>query len=165
MKHPPLIALSIALAGAPALASPSSSQPTVGRLAELTFEVGSAELALDDEVTRKLGSIAAWADDHPDGLVVVDGHADKRGPSSYNVRLSLQRAQTVRYQLVELGVDPEQLVVAAYGERAPRARTNRRVVVWGARTGMDVVVANHHPQPAGHAAIPATHVDLERRTP
>jgi outer membrane protein OmpA-like peptidoglycan-associated protein len=142
-----LAALAFALAATPAIAQPNKSQhPRVGQLAELKFKTGSAELALNIE--PQLAAVATWARTNPDGLVVLDGHADARGPSTRNVRLSLRRAHAVRRQLVASGVDPDQLVIAAYGEDGPR---RRKVVIWGTRAGMDAVVARTLKR--GHAVI------------
>ena len=124
-------------------ASAASAQPTnarVGKLAELRFERGSSELAAaaKDKTQQSLGSVAAWALENPDGLVVIDGHADRTGTNPYNVRLSLRRAETVRDELVDgYGIDPDQIVIAAYGGHQPR----RQVVIWGTRAGMDAIVA------------------------
>jgi len=137
-----LVGLAVALAATPALAQPEISQhPRLGQLAELTFEPGSAELRVG--LDNKLGQIAAWAKENPEGHVVLDGHADERGPMAANVRLSLERAQAVRRQLVMLGIDPEQIVLVAYGETVPRgeSRPGRRVVVWGTRSGLNAIVA------------------------
>jgi outer membrane protein OmpA-like peptidoglycan-associated protein len=120
-----------------------SAQPTnarVGQLAEVRFERGSSELpAVTREQTQQsLGSVAAWALENPDGTIVIDGHADRTGTTTANVRLSLQRAETVRDELVEeYGINPEQIVVAAYGKQKDR----RQVVIWGTRTGLNAVTA------------------------
>jgi len=133
-----LVGLAVALAASPALAQPEISQhPRIGQLAELTFEPGSAELRIG--LDNKLGLIAAWAKENPEGHIVLDGHADERGPAVANVRLSLQRAQAVRRQLVMLGIDPDQIVLVAYGEHEPRP--GRRVVAWATRSGLNAIVA------------------------
>ena len=142
-----LAALAVALAATPVIAQPNNSQhPRVGQLAELKFKTGSAELALD--VEPELAAVATWARQNPDGLVVLDGHADARGRSTRNVRLSLRRAHAVRQQLVASGVEPDQLVIAAYGEDGP---ARRKVVIWGTRAGMDAVIARTLSR--GHAVI------------
>lgn len=155
MKITTLVALVVTLAATPALADGKKSQhlhPRVGQLAELTFETGSARILDSDREENRLGYAAAWAQANPDGLVVLDGHADETGNAAQNVRLSLQRAKAVRQQLIDSGVDPEQIVIAAYGERAPRKSLPRRaVVVWGTRAGMDAVVSRTLAR--GHAVI------------
>lgn len=122
----------VALAGAPALAQPPrAAGSTAGQLAELSFEHGSSRLVLDAATRRRLNEIVGWAVTHPEALIVLDGHADRSGASPYNVRLSLRRAQTVRDQLVELGIQPDRIMVAAFGETGPRVSARRRVIVWG----------------------------------
>lgn len=160
------IALVVAGATATALAEPPlaeprpSQHPRVGQLAELTFAPGSAELAVevDARFRDKLGQAIAWAEEHPDGLLVLDGHADPAGEQARNVRLSLRRARAVRDQLVAAGANPDQIVIAAFGEDERAAKRDRsrvrhgrrataspgnprRVVIWGTRSGMDAVVA------------------------
>ena len=138
-----LIGLLVAGATASALAQPknASQHPRVGQLAELTFAPGSAEVVFDTngKVAAKLDQAASWAHDNPDGLVVLDGHADAVGTEPMNVRLSLQRAKAVRERLVAAGVDPDQIMIAAFGEDGPRH--DRSVVVWATRTGERAVVA------------------------
>ncbi len=52
-------------------------------------------------------------------LIEVQGHADERGSSSYNLKLSTNRAKAVRQYLVDAGVAPERLVIQGYGEDQP----------------------------------------------
>lgn len=69
-------------------------------------------------------------------LLEIQGYADSRGSEEHNQELSKRRAERVRSWLIEHGVEPERLVVAARGATAPveagageAAHTqNRRVV-------------------------------------
>lgn len=49
----------------------------------------------------------------------VSGHADQRGPASYNLELSKKRAEAVREYLVSRGVPDDIIDVRAYGEERP----------------------------------------------
>ena len=69
--------------------------------------------------------------------VEIQGHTDNTGTAAYNMRLSQQRANTVRDALVNLGVDAGRLTAKGYGQSKPivpnvsaanRAR-NRRVQI------------------------------------
>lgn len=71
----------------------------------------------------------------PDIDVEIEGHTDTSGEASANMRLSQQRAVTVREALVERGVSRDRLVAYGFGEGVPlvdnatpegRAR-NRRI--------------------------------------
>ena len=140
--------LAISLAGS----SAESQHARVGRLAELTFETGSAKLGITEEFAPKLGEVVGWAKENPDGLIVLDGHTDAVGGSPYNVQLSLRRAKAVQRELIAIGIDPAMIVIAAYGEESPSGKGNdRRVVVWGTRAGLDAVVART--MRGGHAVI------------
>jgi outer membrane protein OmpA-like peptidoglycan-associated protein len=142
MRSAFLIALALASVST-AQASPSGSQhPRVGVLGEVNFQLDSARVPTDTRTNGKLGEIAAWAKDNPDGLVVLDGHADWTGEEPHNVRLSTQRGEAVREKLIAVGVDPDQIVIAAYGEagpQRPKLADNRRVTVWGTHQNVDAV--------------------------
>jgi outer membrane protein OmpA-like peptidoglycan-associated protein len=146
MKTPLLIAISLTMAGT-VVAHPNTAH--TGLLAELHFHRGSAELPMTarERTQSKLARIAAWALENPDALVVLDGHADRAGRHPENVRLSLARAHAVRDRLLASGVNPEQIVIAAFGGAGPQ----NRVVVWGTRAGMDAVVSRTLRR--GHAVI------------
>ena len=141
MKYAFSIAL-LAAATATALADPTPAQhPRVGQLAKVRFATGSADIVFDPsgKVAAKLNEAAAWADQHPDGLIVLDGHADPPGTAAFNARLSLERAKAVRERLITAGVNPDQIVLAAFGEAGPAHV--RSVVVWGTQDGTRPPVA------------------------
>ena len=134
--------VALALAVTPAAAQPAmstapktSQHARVGQLAEVMFQRGAITLPIGSE--RELGQIAAWAKQNPEGLVVVEGHADRAGPEALNLTISTRRAESVVAQLLVLGIDREQIVVASYGE----SRAGRRIIVWGTRSTYDTVEA------------------------
>jgi peptidoglycan-associated lipoprotein len=67
--------------------------------------------------------------------ISISGHTDERGTSKYNIGLSDRRAKTIQNYLVAQGIDPNRIVVFAYGEDFPLKkghfksawRFNRRV--------------------------------------
>jgi len=69
--------------------------------------------------------------------VEISGFADKSGNASFNMQLSQTRAQGVADWLAELGVDPNVIIVTAFGEENGQVDTqdgtteplNRRVEV------------------------------------
>jgi peptidoglycan-associated lipoprotein len=75
---------------------------------------------------------------YPDARITIEGFADPAGSSSYNARLSRERAEAVRAALVEMGVDGSRLMAVGYGETRlvnpgaqkddAGAEQNRRVV-------------------------------------
>lgn len=57
--------------------------------------------------------------DYPSTSVEVQGHTDSAGDDAYNLRLSQERADSVRAYLVERGIDPARLTARGYGETRP----------------------------------------------
>ena len=115
-----------------------SQNPRVGLLAEINFP--ESQLRLPDASGSQLGRVAAWADENFDGYVVLDGHADRSGPKKANIKLALQRARLVRDQLVALGVDPDQILISAFGPENHRSKA--RVAIWGTHNSKEQVVAS-----------------------
>jgi outer membrane protein OmpA-like peptidoglycan-associated protein len=85
---------------------------------------------------RVIRRAAAILTANPELRVRVEGHTDSFGTSRVNQGLSVARAEYVRGLLVELGVDPGQLVAVGHGESqllapdtsAENSARNRRVV-------------------------------------
>jgi outer membrane protein OmpA-like peptidoglycan-associated protein len=108
----------------------------VGLLAEIKF--GDGSMGMPDASGSQLRRVAAWAQENDDGLVVLDGFADRAGQTRGNIGLSLRRARLVRDQLIGLGVDPDQIVVTAFGAGAHRFS---RVTIWGTQNSVEQVFA------------------------
>jgi hypothetical protein len=119
-------------------ASAEPGHRRVGLLAEIEFDEGSVRMPAASG--SQLGQIATWANDNFDGLIVVDGHADARGPAAGSVRLSMRRARLVRDQLIAMGVDPSQIIISAFGSEG---RRQARVAVWGTQDTLESVIAKH----------------------
>ena len=62
---------------------------------------------------------AAYLKSHPNTYIFVSGHCDERGPEAYNLSLGTRRANSIRSQLVERGVDPEKIHTISYGKERP----------------------------------------------
>lgn len=88
-----------------------------------------------------LAADIAWLQGAPERVVLLEGHADARGPASYNVALGDRRARAIARDLLANGVSPRRIVgVVSRGESAPLVRgahpsawaKNRRVelIVW-----------------------------------
>jgi outer membrane protein OmpA-like peptidoglycan-associated protein len=59
--------------------------------------------------------------------VVVIGHTDRVGNTQYNDRLSLQRAERVRDELVRLGLAARRIRITGRGEREPLVATDDEI--------------------------------------
>lgn len=85
--------------------------------------------------------LAEFIDKTPDILEVsIQGHADATGSAAHNLRLSRERAESVKRLLVKYGVDKDRILAEAFGISRPRIKTsnaeqqNRRVEFLVTRT-------------------------------
>jgi OOP family OmpA-OmpF porin len=85
----------------------------------VNFETSSARLL--DESRAVLDETAATLLKHPEITAEVGGHSDITGPREFNLRLSRQRAETVREYLISKGVAADRLTAAGYGPDHPVA--------------------------------------------
>ena len=74
------------------------------------------EHVLADTTGGRLAALASSVATMPDIRVQLDGFADERGDSHYNLTLSQKRVDFVREQLVSAGIDPSRIQVSAHGE-------------------------------------------------
>jgi len=99
----------------------------------IRFDVNKA--SLKPESMGPINKIYELMAKKPDLNFSIEGHTDADGDADFNQKLSEERAQTVFNTLVELGIAPERLKVAGYGESNPIAENttaegkanNRRV--------------------------------------
>ncbi len=83
----------------------------------LHFEFGGSRLTPESE--PRLREIVEALQKRPEVRIEVAGHADARGPQSYNQRLSLRRARTVADRLVAAGIDGARLQTSGYRDSRP----------------------------------------------
>jgi|GEM_PF-4141879 len=86
-------------------------------LMNIHFDVDKAEVKPYD--TSVLLGIASWLKIHGDHRITLMGHADRDGDSSYNLSLSLRRAEAVKRELVGLGLEAHRVEVEGYGYSKP----------------------------------------------
>jgi len=81
---------------------------------DLLFRTDEAVLAdtTGDRLAQLAGSLAGMSDIH----IQLDGFADERGDSAYNLALSERRVQFIRDQFVVAGVHPRRISINAHGE-------------------------------------------------
>lgn len=98
---------------------PEPVQEMANNFARVYFDFDSASLnsasksALSDNVTIM--------SEHGDIKLEVQGHADERGTTDYNLALGQRRADAVRNYLSANGVADSRLKIVSYGEERPLA--------------------------------------------
>ena len=104
-------------------------------LGDVLFATGETNLAEDAQ--SNLADVVELLQTEPDKEVRIEGHTDSTGNESVNLRISQQRADAVKAQLVSLGVASERIEAVGMGEDFPIASNdtaegrsqNRRVDV------------------------------------
>lgn len=101
----------------------------------LYFLEGKDELTPESE--EAIGEIIAELGTRPAPEILVIGHTDAVGTGQYNDKLSLQRAEHVRAELIRRGISRDSILVEGRGKREPLVTTadgiaepqNRRVEI------------------------------------
>ena len=88
-------------------------------LQNIQFEYNSSALTADSQsgITMLVGFLR----DNPELKVELAGHTDNVGSDSYNLKLSNERAETVRNALIDQGIDAKRLTAKGYGTSQPIA--------------------------------------------
>jgi outer membrane protein OmpA-like peptidoglycan-associated protein len=105
---------------------------TVG---DVLFATGKAEVAAGG--LRSIDKLAEFLKKNPNRNLLIEGHTDNTGNEDSNLKLSQQRADAVRDQLVSRGIAPERITTKGYGPKYPAVdndssagrQQNRRVEV------------------------------------
>uniref|UniRef100_A0A1A9UKD3 OmpA-like domain-containing protein n=1 Tax=Glossina austeni TaxID=7395 RepID=A0A1A9UKD3_GLOAU len=92
---------------------------------------------IKNEFTQILDAHSDFLRNNPSYKIIIEGHADERGTSEYNIALGERRAKSVKEYLQSKGVLEEQMKVISYGKEKPAVlghdemtyAKNRRVVL------------------------------------
>ena len=82
----------------------------------ITLLFGSSQHAVSDLMNEQLLALSKVLKKLPDDLIQIDGHADPRGASDFNLDLSQRRADAVASTLVAQGIDRARIVIRSFGE-------------------------------------------------
>ena len=83
----------------------------------INFDFNKA--SIKPESMGTLNMIVKIMQENPEIKFEVGGHSDGDGEDAYNLKLSQQRADAVREQLIKLGIDASRLTAKGYGESKP----------------------------------------------
>ncbi len=83
----------------------------------VTFKKGSAEIT--EESVPTLERALKGLMEYPDVEVEIAGHTDNTGSRKTNLRLSEQRAESVKNWLANRGIDPRRITTSFYGPDKP----------------------------------------------
>lgn len=86
------------------------------------FDFDRSDLTI--EAADILKKVAENAEKGKVTRIELTGHADRAGKDGYNQKLSARRAETVKKQLMRLGLPASEIATSAKGEREPLVQTN-----------------------------------------
>ena len=87
------------------------------RFEDIHFDFDMYEIKGNDK--EILSDLADWLLKNKDANLVLEGHADDRGNSAYNLALGERRAQSAKEYLVTLGVSAARVSTTSYGQEKP----------------------------------------------
>ncbi len=87
------------------------------RLEDIFFAFDRADLT--SEARETLDGLARWLEANSDVSIRIEGHADERGSSEYNLALGARRADTAKRYLAGLDVAEKRLPTISFGEEMP----------------------------------------------
>ena len=107
----------------------------VVNMADVLFETG--KYALSQDAQLKLAKLSGIIQAHPGLNLAIEGHTDTTGTADFNMKLSQQRADTVREFLISQGLSPDIITGKGMGQDNPVAdnstaagrKQNRRVEI------------------------------------
>ena len=117
------------------LQTKDSARGLIVNMSDVLFDTGS--YTLKPGAREKLAKISGILLAHPGLTLQIEGHTDSVGGDEYNLRLSEQRAGSVRDFLAQQGVPSAAMTAAGFGKTVPVAtndtpegrQRNRRVEI------------------------------------
>jgi peptidoglycan-associated lipoprotein len=150
-KKKPVTETSI-VAPAPVAAAPQAAevpeqvQKMVANFKRVYFDTDQSDL--NSGSRSALTENVAIMQSQPDIRIELQGHADERGTTDYNLALGQRRAHSVFSHMKTTGISAQRLRVVSYGEERPATMggseaawsQNRRcefVITWGGDGGVE----------------------------
>jgi len=85
---------------------------------QLNYNYNSSNIT--EESTEQLNRLIQFLKDYPSATVDLVGHTDSRGIEEFNIRLSLERAESVKRLITDRGVESNRIRTIGMGETALR---------------------------------------------
>ncbi len=101
----------------PTAQGPTDAELFAQNVKDLYFDYDKYDVKSDEQAIIKAD--AAFLAAHPSYKLTISGHCDERGSEEYNLGLGSNRANSVRDQLVNLGVSADRIKTISYGKEKP----------------------------------------------
>ena len=102
-------------------------KPAINKRAQLVaanvmFRINSTQLTKSSYPA--IQELADSLKTNPDLDLLIEGHTDNTGKKSYNMQLSLERAEAVKKVLQKMGIPDNRVRVKGFGDSQPMADNN-----------------------------------------
>jgi len=111
------VTVNVAAAAAPAPAGPSVEEMFTKEVQDAFFDYDKANIRSD--ARQALSKTAEFLRSYPQVAIVIEGHADERGTTEYNVALGDRRSDSAKDFLVAQGVAGDRIQTVSYGKERP----------------------------------------------
>lgn len=96
-----------------------SHEPMIMEKATLHFNFTFNSSELDEEAREYLDEVVIALRDNPEMNLELTGHTDNVGSAKFNLKLSIQRAETIREYLISQGIEEERVTAEGKGLAEP----------------------------------------------
>jgi peptidoglycan-associated lipoprotein len=93
--------------------------------ADVYFEVGRK--GLTEEAKAQLAAQAEFLKQHEEYGILIQGYTDQQGSATYNKKLGMKRAETVKEELLRAGISEHRIAVVSLGEEGVLCMDNSEV--------------------------------------
>jgi peptidoglycan-associated lipoprotein len=109
-----------------------------GALAKRSIYFDYDSFVVKDEFKSVIDAHARYLLSHKNRKIVIQGNADERGGSEYNLSLGQKRAEAVRRALSLLGVPEAQVEAVSFGKEKPKSLGHDEAA-WAENRRADIV--------------------------
>ena len=107
------------------------------------FDLDSYEVS--SEAGLRLSAQAAWLQRYPSVTIRIEGNADERGTSEYNLALGARRAESVRNYLISRGIPANRIDTISFGKERPIAEGSNESA-WAQNRNARTAIASGAPR-------------------
>ena len=111
------VTVNVAAAAAPAPAGPTIAEMFTKEVQDAFFDYDKASIR--DDAREALSKTAEFLRSYPQVAIVIEGHADERGTTEYNVALGDRRSDSAKDFLVVQGIAANRIQTVSYGKERP----------------------------------------------
>jgi len=91
----------------------------IGTITLVNIEFDFGKSTIKPESMTLIEQMASELKEHEAIKVKISGHTDDVGTDEFNMNLSLERAKSVKAELVKYGISPKRLTIEGLGESRP----------------------------------------------